>query len=1270
MSIQWNISKGDQRSERSTLEQLWYTWSAVGLGPLSAGFRIRAASRGLSDVSSPHVQALDRYLRFVLPAGTDPFAITPDMAPICLSLIQTEQGEWILVNKTYIGKDGVGRPGAFFVHLLSNLPPDFSAPQAISLWRSPFLRSSDIDQSSGDQLNGVQLDSVTFDDLKQWIPREIDIMHPKGINSSWVYDCFPLVIRAYLMWRKRWEQWKQQPPIPGHQGMPQSEPPRLYIAAPSDMVAAFIQGITCCLPQQLLTDLTFSTYEYDVRSKGQVLLAGTTWAPSPDDKTNANQDLPSACYQEGVAINCYNYNELKTQLELDPFAISFAAYATQCLVTDSFLELDWLFSEKIVLTSNLNVSSFLQAYDSYIVKAQNPTQKDVELFLDNADADMLSRVHVQDLILRLAMHDLLWLNNFLRPSLMSLYKQSKAKSKLANSLAQLAKAASHKAAETVNTDDIIAFDAVLSVMCQIADSKSEVWRIQPSIFAAQPNIQSFLTKYSNARFQLLELWNQSSPPLNIGEVRPFLNVPERNFEAFYSLNLPPEWKYIATEVLVISAIAQDAVLILGQKYQHPVAALMQHLSQNSWPEALTLFKQLAERNYPDTIRLLSLLLDSANPTKEETEALLKKAHLESDKHERFLTQYGPQYLLSPQKKDIVLKLFKTFAKDVPNRKMLVLDNWLKSASLINWFETPFTGPVNLDEVLHAASLAPDESNGFIISYGKHYLERYSQQSPAYQSSPLLLDYLKRYVNSFNPKSLWQPSSAALEFLLYLGNSPLLQSLSERERHKVQQYYSFRKFLQRPSTKITDVRALGSILHEMRFDGDLQLIESLAEAFASYIEGEAELASVTYMMSTLITEAELLQMLYTMAEYVRDGMVDSNPLIRERAEVLLGPYIELALCFGSVYDLSSGKKKIAIRAEEIQSAMKENLFFQTFLSILLQNARQNTIDSLNERSNESDRKYWRKWDDYKPLHNSTPVQEFLGGSPERMQPPRPIHPGGRSHVAPVGISDVQVTPPRPIHPGGRSHYNLSTFFEQPSTSRKEIEALRNMLPDRRSMRDSEIVGSLAQAFASCVESGTELTAVTQVLSSFITKADLLQMLYAMAEIFRDNLANSETKRIAESLLEPYIRFILCFESVYELSPTEHVLFVRTFLNLLLQSADYSTFQKLDIMNWSDKFLQKWPTYMPRHYATYLMRQNDSQNGQRLPSSAVSKQPSHDFFTTANGPSSQKQEVSTGRLPKLSNWFTRLKDWLAEGVFAESTPRSTALKRQTKETTKRR
>ena len=170
---------------------------------------------------------------------------------------------------------------------------------------------------------------------------------------------------------------------------------------------------------------------------------------------------------------------------------------------------------------------------------------------------------------------------------------------------------------------------------------------------------------------------------------------------------------------------------------------------------------------------------------------------------------------------------------------------------------------------------------------------------------------------------------------------LLQSLAGI-RYEVQQWYNVSTFLQRPSAKRTDVIALGTILQ--RLERDQELIERLAEAFASCIESATELASVTYMMSTLITEAELLQMLYAMAEFIRDDMLSPDHTVRLRAEVLLESYVQFAHCFDSVYDLSF--EKIAIGTEEVQSAMKEMLFLRTFLYILLQNAHTDIIDWLD------------------------------------------------------------------------------------------------------------------------------------------------------------------------------------------------------------------------------------------------------------------------------------------------------------------------------------
>src|SRR5207245_8525786 len=127
---------------------------------------------------------------------------------------------------------------------------------------------------------------------------------------------------------------------------------------------------------------------------------------------------------------------------------------------------------------------------------------------------------------------------------------------------------------------------------------------------------------------------------------------------------------------------------------------------------------------------------------------------------------------------------------------------------------------------------------------------------------------------------------------------------------------------------------------------------------------------------------------------------------------------------------------------------------------------------------------QKWPIYKPLRNTALAPTFPGSSLASMQPAR----------------SVRQT--------GQAHYNLGTFLAHPSTARKELETLGHMLLDQRSKRNMHATESLAVAFASCVESETELTAVIQVLSPFVTKAVLLQMLYAMAESVRDDLIDSE------------------------------------------------------------------------------------------------------------------------------------------------------------------
>src|ERR1700694_1446413 len=133
----------DEESNMS--EQLWYTWSTSGFGTAN-GYRVRAASANLTDVEGQRVRAFINLMSYMLSQDVDLF-LPPQEAPLCLAFLKAGlRQESVLMQKTYIGLDGVRRPGAFFSHLITDLPAvpshclggqvPFSAREAISLWRS------------------------------------------------------------------------------------------------------------------------------------------------------------------------------------------------------------------------------------------------------------------------------------------------------------------------------------------------------------------------------------------------------------------------------------------------------------------------------------------------------------------------------------------------------------------------------------------------------------------------------------------------------------------------------------------------------------------------------------------------------------------------------------------------------------------------------------------------------------------------------------------------------------------------------------------------------------------------------------------------------------------------------------------------------------------------------------------------------------------------------------------------------------------------------
>lgn len=390
--------------QNKAVEQLWYTWSDVGLDTIRAGFRIRAASEGLKDIRSARVQHLDRYQRYSLPRNVNPAMINLNTAPICLSLINTGQ-ERILVHKVYTGKDAVGRYGAFFVHLLTDLPEGFSAFHAISLWKRPnFWKDSD--QTLKDR-RSTSLDRIPPEDLMQ----KSTYLNRKKTASVQKY--FQYIIQAYLT----------KKPLP-EKKTGQLVPQKIYIAAPDDDIAQLILGLTSCLPPQLLKGLTFSTYEHDI-TQATTEIIGTCWLSTPEAEQDPHVGhlLPAQYYQEKLAINCYTGDhsllENNPLVENKPLVAQFAQLALRYFVQQGGTKKFEAFLNRARDIPDLDVDQFLKLFETMILRALNPSKCDIESLLtprSNSDyqftIDNLSEPIYPEALIDLAIREPQWWQTF------------------------------------------------------------------------------------------------------------------------------------------------------------------------------------------------------------------------------------------------------------------------------------------------------------------------------------------------------------------------------------------------------------------------------------------------------------------------------------------------------------------------------------------------------------------------------------------------------------------------------------------------------------------------------------------------------------------------------------------------------------------------------------------------------------------------------------------------------------------------------------------
>lgn len=812
-----SIEEGQQDKtsvQNSNIQQLWYTWSDVGLDTIRAGFRIRAASEGLSDIIDEHVKNLDRYQRYSLPQDANP-ATSLKIAPVCLSFIVTEQ-ERILVHKEYTGKDAVGRYGVFFIHLLDNLPENFSARDAILLWGLDFWQNSDASLRKKDPFS-TSLPPISCENWEKWINslrKERDKKPWEGIDidpqhAQWIEKQLSYLVWTYLI---------KKPYIDSATEL--EGPEQIYIAAPDNDIALLISGLTHGLPEQLVKNLTFSTYESDV-AEATTEIVGTCWLSVP----GARQDphvaslLPDEYYYEKLAMNCYT--GWQTQIENHPL-VKYRPFAQQCAqhAVQYFLYGDMeyeAFLDDTKESPNLTIDEFLRRYEREIVRAQDPSREDIEAVLSSFDdlyaARMLSKEGYRKGVLKFALSIPEWWSDFASTRLENLHQRSKGTPKLAQALSRLARYALPYAvniarAGVVQADvpapqetltPAQAFAIIIELISTIAPPEADphVWIALLESLRTIPNVFVFLNRYWNFYAKLMGIWARLLPlPLSEKDyklVHPLLSpLSWDRFGDFLALNFPLDWNERVTATLVSqspSLLNRDIVSNLEQKFHPFIENLLRQLSQDSrlfsqqgtihqlpkgaqpWSTAAKLFKILVASHYGQKLSLLFLLLDSAMGQQENNvERLLKDAQLSVFKDVvALLKRYGSQYLPSSGKNaKTILRMFDELAKSddplVKVSKMDVLLTWLASHQLSHWLDLSPIGEEHLAMLLTTARMDVKESEEFFRRYGQKYIRLYPW-------SATLIDLFDRYART--------PGDLRMHLLFIWLNLPLQQSTFEQ-----------------------------------------------------------------------------------------------------------------------------------------------------------------------------------------------------------------------------------------------------------------------------------------------------------------------------------------------------------------------------------------------------------------------------------------------------------------------------------------------------------
>jgi hypothetical protein len=225
-------------------EQAYYTSCKTGLRG-SQGFQMNAASKGLDSNTLDYLERCGGYSP-PLSSPTKPSKEELEKFPLSLSFLKTNDGAGILCCSKYIGLDYSLRYGNYFTHFLYS--KDISAfikhLSPITAWGAAFWKETSIDKT---ELPLLELPDKGENPDLAGIKTFLD-----SDNRFDKFKAFTSCVQTALQTKKR-----------------------LILVDKSESVAKWITSIAAALPDTLLEQLTFTTYNKNPYNT-DALICGTT----------------------------------------------------------------------------------------------------------------------------------------------------------------------------------------------------------------------------------------------------------------------------------------------------------------------------------------------------------------------------------------------------------------------------------------------------------------------------------------------------------------------------------------------------------------------------------------------------------------------------------------------------------------------------------------------------------------------------------------------------------------------------------------------------------------------------------------------------------------------------------------------------------------------------------------------------------------------------------------------------------------------------------